>query len=191
MEKATDNELMARVKAGDLERLGELFDRHHPRLFNFLVHLVENRHLAEDLTQDVFHRILKYRGTFNPQHTFLSWMFQIARRVCQDHWRKNQPDILKIAGNDGESPESICEKPGPDEVLVLAQDLAMLENALAGLSVEKREILVLSQIERLRHEEIARILGCEPGAVKVRVHRALKMLRAGYLALMRGKEQAV
>lgn len=191
MEKATDNELMVRVKAGDLERLGELFDRHHVRLFNFMVHLVNNRQLAEDLTQDVFHRMLKYRESFDPQHTFLSWMFRIARRVSQDHWSRIQPEAPKFIEQDGDAPESACEKPGPDEVLILSQDLEMLGKALAGLATEKREILILSQIERLRHEEIARILGCETGAVKVRVHRALKLLRAEYLTLMRGREQAV
>ncbi|HXV74054.1 MAG TPA: sigma-70 family RNA polymerase sigma factor, partial [Sphingomonadales bacterium] len=83
-----DEEIMLQVRNGAGEKLGELFDRYQTPLFNFYTRLTANRAVSEDLVQEVFLRILKYRHTYTPGNSFRAWMYQIARNARADHLRK-------------------------------------------------------------------------------------------------------
>ena len=96
LDAVSDQMLMISVRDGNMEKLGMLFERHHGRLFNYFLHLTGNRHLSEDLVQEVFVRLLKYRHTFRENSTFTAWMFQIARNVRIDYLRKSPHDEVSI-----------------------------------------------------------------------------------------------
>ena len=84
---------MRAVRDGDLAKLGTLFERHHEWLFDFLSRMTGDRTAAEDLTQDVFVRMLKYRGTFRNDGRFETWMFHIARNARADcSWQRYAQD---------------------------------------------------------------------------------------------------
>ena len=72
----TDNALMAQVSAGELPKLAVLFERHHRALFRYFVSLNRDRELSEDLVQDVFFRILRYRASYDPAKAFTAWMYR-------------------------------------------------------------------------------------------------------------------
>jgi RNA polymerase sigma factor (sigma-70 family) len=175
VDSLTDNQVMSQVREGEVEKLGVLFERHHRMLYNFFVRLTDHREFSEDLAQEVFFRMLKYRHTFQPENQFRSWMFQIARNAHFDAFRKRQRE----ARADGAEPaeEMVCPEPTPDQSARQQQEIGLLQQALNRLPVEKREVLLLNRIQNLKHHEIAEILGCDSGTVKVRVHRALKELR--------------
>ena len=80
----TDEALMRAVREGDLSRLEILFDRYHLMLFGFLIRMTGNRHVAEDLVQEVFLRILKYRATYCDDACFKTWVYRIARNARAD-----------------------------------------------------------------------------------------------------------
>lgn len=167
---------MEEVRHGDLASLALLFERHHRALFNFFVHVNGNRDLSEDLVQDVFVRILKYRKSYRADRSFTAWMYQIARNAQIDSGQKhrNEVSIGDIEfGSEG----------GMDENLKRKQELALLRRAMARLPIEKRELLVLSRFQNLKYEEIGAILGCDVGAVKVRVYRAVRALGQIYFEL--------
>jgi len=177
VDSITDNELMGQVRNGQVEQLGLLFERHHVRLFNFFLRLTDNREASEDLTQDVFYRLLKYRQSFAAGNPFVPWMYQIARHVHYDALRKK---ARETPWKDEESEtwvETISPEPSPDRTAVTRQEIDLLKQALAGLPREKREVLVLSRIQNLRCEEIAQIVGCGASTVRVRIHRALQDLK--------------
>jgi Sigma-70 region 2 len=92
-ESVTDDALMSRVRDGDVQALAPLFDRHHASLLNFYLHTTDNRASSEDLLQDVFVRILKYRRTYRPGSRFLTWMYRIARHARVDYIRKRHGEI--------------------------------------------------------------------------------------------------
>ena len=77
----TDETLMEAVRNGDLAKLGILFERHHRALFDFLVRMTGSASTAEDLVQDVFVRVLKYRATWRGEGRFDTWLFRIARNA--------------------------------------------------------------------------------------------------------------
>jgi len=176
----TDENLMQAVRAGDVSKLGVLFDRHHRALFDFFVRMTSNRGTAEDLVQDVFFRILKYRATFRAESRFKAWMFHIARNARIDHFKKQQPETLLPE----EGPGALqSQSPFPGHELEQEQQITLLECAMYRLPEEKREVLVLSRYQEMKYEHIAELMGCEVGAIKVRVHRAMKELREIYLKL--------
>src|SRR6202035_1183847 len=92
-ESDTDDALMCRVRDGDVQALAPLFDRHHAALLNFYLRTTGNRASSEDLVQDVFVRILKYRRTYRPGSRFLTWMYHIARHARVDYLRKRHGEI--------------------------------------------------------------------------------------------------
>jgi RNA polymerase sigma-70 factor (ECF subfamily) len=164
-----DEELMLQVRNGAEQGLGVLFDRYQQPLFNFYAKLTGNPGLSEDLVQEVFLRVLKYRHTYTPQSSFRAWVYQIARNTRVDHYRKQRPETAY-------EPEM---SPGflPGDSAQQQQEISLLHRALLQMPEDKREVLVLSRLQEMKYDEIARILGCEVNTVKVRVHRALQELK--------------
>ena len=166
---------MLKVKAGDLDKMGLLFERHHRQLFGFLFHMTHERELSEDLAQNVFYRMLKYRHTFSGDGEFKTWMYHLARNVVNDHGRSLKRNVRHL------DIEDFAEKIGggvaADMPLHKKQELAFLQQAMNKLNEESREVLILSKFQELRYNEIARILDITEGAVKVRVHRAVSQLK--------------
>jgi len=171
MHAYTDDHLMLEVRAGKVSDLGLLFERYHVQLFNFLLRLTNSRELAEDLTQEVFFRVLKYRGSFDPKMPFRLWIYRIARNVANDHFAKKHPLLPEEA-----APEP-CHEVDMAGEMHRQTDLQRLRQALQYLAPEKREILIQSRFRGLKYAEIAQISGTTVAAVKVRVHRAIKELR--------------
>jgi RNA polymerase sigma-70 factor (ECF subfamily) len=169
----TDESLMRAVRDGDLAKLGPLFERHHVRLFDFLKRVTGDRSVAEDLVQDVFMRILKYRSTFRDSGSFEPWLFSIARNARADYFRKRRPD--EPLGEDDEERPAVGA--GPAARLEADREHVRLRRALMLLRVDKRELLVLARYQDMKYEQIAEVLGIEVNLVKVRVHRAIRELR--------------
>jgi RNA polymerase sigma factor (sigma-70 family) len=173
---------MLRVKAGDVDRMGLLFERYHRALFGFLYHMLGgSRATSEDLVQNVFYRMLKYRHTYSGDGEFRTWMYHLARNVLADHVKKNRhaihhTDVVDMADNLGGGHLA-------DESLEQAQDVAVLHQALTRLSPENREVLVLSRFQEMKYGEIAQVLNTTEGAVRVRAHRALKELKTIYMRI--------
>lgn len=167
---------MTQVREGDVGKLGVLFERHHRRLLSFFLRLTGGRQASEDLVQEVFVRMLKYRQSFRGEGEFAPWMFKLARNVAADHFGRG----AREGPLPDEPEEQVSAAPLAQEELERAEAARLLRAALLRLPVEKREVLVLSRFADLRYEQIAALLGTSEGAVKVRVHRALKQLREAY-----------
>jgi RNA polymerase sigma factor (sigma-70 family) len=180
-EQRSDHALMLAVRAGELDALGELFERHHGRLFGFLVKLTGQRAAAEDVAQTVFQRMLKYRHTYRDDGSFTAWMYHLARRCAADHFRKASSAPRGI--DPAELHEHVDHAPHAAHQATTRDDHALLHAALAQLDRGDREVLLLSRFQELSFAEIAGILECSVGAAKVRAHRALRELRDIYLQL--------
>jgi len=173
----TDEALMRAVRDGDLGKLGILFERHHVALFDFLSRMTGDRTAAEDLTQDVFLRMLKYRGTFRDEGRFETWMFHIARNARTDYFRRR----AAVEMTDGI--DVAADPPGPTDAVERDEQTTLLRRALLQLPEDRRELIILARYRGLKHEAIADVLGVESGTVKVRIHRALRELREIFLKL--------
>lgn len=169
---------MLKVKAGDLDRMGLLFERHYKPLFGFLYRMTADKENSEDMVQNVFLRMLKYRHTFKGDGEFRTWMYHLARNVLNDYHKrsKRQADPLEHELREvaDETQESTIDK---------EEQVYLLNRALTRLTEENREILVLSRYQELAYSEIARILNISEANVRVRIHRAMAQLKSAYLKL--------
>ncbi len=179
----SDHALMLAVRDGELDALGELFERHHRPLFGFLVKLTGQREAAEDVAQTVFQRMLKYRHTYRDDGSFTAWMYHLARRCAADHYRKGA--AAPRATDPAELREHADDAPHAAHHATVRDDQALLRTALARLDHGDREVLLLSRFQELSFAEISGLLECSVGAAKVRAHRALRELREIYLRLQK------
>lgn len=171
-----DEQLMLLVKEGKLSHLGQLFERYQVRLYNYFLKLTRREALSEDLTQNVFERVLKHRHTYKEEFPFNAWLFRIAHNVRMDYYRKQKikfdanvdPVQLPLVDNARDEEE---------EREFLKVDL---ERALSQMKDEYREVLILTRYERMKYMQVADVLGISEGAVKIKVHRAIKQLSTIY-----------
>jgi len=185
VETPTDHDLMIAVRAGEIRQLGELFERYHRKLYGFFVRLTNQPTISEDLVQIVFYRILKYRHTYRDEGKFSAWIYHLARKVAADHFRKHAS--TPAPADPADLAEHADSGPQPSEQAAASEDVSLLRTALANLPLAHREVLVLSRLQHLEHKEVARLLDCSVGAVKVRAHRALKELRELYFKIRQEK----
>jgi RNA polymerase sigma-70 factor (family 1) len=176
VKEQSDSELMRQVRGGRTVALATLFERHHTRVYGYCLRMTGNRAAAEDLVQDVFMKMLKYKTTFKDDSELVPWMFGIARNSCLAHLKRRASDHVPATALEEEPAEEASHEEPHDE-----RQNELVRQALLRLPAERREVLVLSRYEYKSYDEIARVLDCSVGAVKVRVHRAMKQLREIYL----------
>jgi len=181
----TDLELMIQVQQGNIGVMGHLFERHHARIYNFCHRMTGSREASEDLVQEVFVRSIKYRQSFRGDAEYLPWLYRVARNACNDYFKQSGRFPVLV----DELPETEGDEPSASEQMERQEQVCLLRQALLELPVERREVLVLSRFEELPYQEIAQLLGCSIGAVKVRVHRAMEQLRRTYLEML-GEDQS-
>lgn len=187
LDQRPDHALMLAVRDGELDALGELFERHHGPLFGFLVKLTGNRSAAEDIVQTVFQRMLKYRHTYRNDGSFTAWMYHLARRCSADFFRKSS--AAPHATDPADLQQHVDEAPHAAQHATTHDDHELLRMALSRLHHGDREVLLLSRFQELSFAEISGILECSVGAAKVRAHRALRELRDVYFELLHSKQR--
>lgn len=168
---------MAAVAAGEVHRLGELFERYHRRLYNYFLRTTGNRLASEDMVQELFVRLLRFRERYRSGGSFAVWLYHLAKNVAIDHFRRNRRYVATDQVPEGRTEPAVLAE------IAHGEDLARLSRAFARLPEDKRELLVLARFEGLPYERIAVLVGCSVGAVKVRVHRALLALKDLYREL--------
>jgi RNA polymerase sigma-70 factor (ECF subfamily) len=180
-EVATDEELMARLQAGDERALEALMQRHQSMLYGFLSRRVGSA--ADDIFQETWIRVVRARETFDVERRFTAWLYQIANNLCRDRYRRL--DVQRRAVESARiEDETLRETPA---VSPAAEPDRMRERVLA-LPDRLREVLVLRYYEELGEEEMSRVLGVPRGTIKSRLHAAVKALRERVVA--DGEEQA-
>ena len=168
----SDERLMARLAEGDESALGPLLDRWRGPLYGFLARRVGDSD-ADDLFQETWLRVVRYRDRFDPQRRFSTWLFQIANNLCRDRGRRLEVrDRYRRDRQADAAGDPTRTRPPPlDQTLDIRRRVAELPDKL-------REVLVLRYFRELPEKEIARIVGIPPGTVKSRLHAAVKALRA-------------
>lgn len=170
----TDEHVMARVKNGQLDQLNELFDRYSRRLYSYFLKSTMSKDDSDDLTQDLFIRVMKYRKSYKEGQRFEIWIFQIARNMVKDHFRK-----MKVH-NDYFNPENMMPEVVDDDNQEQLEREKVLYTAMNKLPQDKRELLVMSKFDGMKYEQIAALRKTTVSNIKVQVHRTIKELKDIY-----------
>lgn len=157
---------MLQVQAGDATAYKTLFERHHGRVYGFLVRKTRDRQVAADLYQETFLRVYRARDSWQPGRAFRPWLFSIAHNAARDHARRQvrRPEEVELKEWGG------VVKPDFDARI-------HLEEAIAGLPDTLRDAFLLGVVEGFDHREVAEQLEISPANARARISRARRWLR--------------
>lgn len=181
MKDLTDNALMLKVKSGNTELLGLLYERYKKWLYNFFYQMNYDADVSEDLVQNVFMRIMKYKHTYTEDSKFTTWIFQIARNESHDYYRKNMKNREEV--NLDQVTYRLSSDKSIQSEMEGKEEVTLLNRAIQKLPNDKKEIIVLSKLKQLPYKEIGIIVGCSEGSARIKAHRALQDLKTTYLAM--------
>ena len=184
----TDTELVAAFKAGDIEALGALMERHKAAVYGYLLRLTARPDAAEDLFQEVWLKLVRRPGAYSEKEKFKAWLFTVARNAAMDHFRRESSRSAMFSaeshapyGNADAAPGPLetaaSPEPGPHEALENKALGEKIGAALHRLSPDQREIFYLRHYSELSFKEIAELLGVPIGTVLARMSRAAALLR--------------
>jgi len=183
----SDEQLVVRAREGDSAALEELFLRYRQPVFRLVYRSVRNTDEAEDITQEVFIKAFERLHTFREQSRFSTWLMRIALNLCTDHARmqKRRQELLQKEAVGKLAWMTHPEPPDPDEVVHEGMVREAFHQALQQLPESQRQLIVMRDLEEMEYDEMAQILGCTVGGVKLRVMRARRALKARLEPLLR------
>src|SRR5271165_5221665 len=162
------------------EFLERAMEQYGKATYNFAYRLTGNEADARDLTQEAFIRVFRAWRSFQPGTSFLSWIYRIVTNLYRDELRRRKGRFIEQIPEDNAPQEFGGQRPlavTPIDDYVERQLGEPLSKALAQLSPEQRQVVILADIEEYSYQEIAEIMGCSIGTVRSRLHRARALLR--------------
>lgn len=175
-----DLQLMARVKAGDDAAFNQLMLRNEKTVYHLVLRYTGSRETAVDLTQDIFLRIYRAAGRYEPKAKFFTFLYTVTLNVCRNHAAKakRRPTVSLDATREGQEGDVLPSRELVDPFGSAEDHVSRLElsaevrKAVDSLPQEQREAVVLQRFEGLSYEEIAQVQNLSVSAVKSKIHRA-------------------
>jgi len=169
----TDQELIRDTLSGEKAAYGELVLRYQDRLFNSLLRVVKTRDDAQDAAQDAFLQAYQKLESFRGDSQFYSWLFRIAMNAGLSKLRRKSSKDVSLTAQQEHGYDVIDgTTKDPSHRLDREEQTSRVLRALNALPDEYRVVLSLKELEGLKYEEIAEIVGCPIGTVRSRIHRA-------------------
>ena len=182
----SDESLMLRYQEGDARAFTVLVERHRRPIFHFVLRYVRDPVAAEDVTQDTFLRVVRSADNYVREAKFTTWLFTIARNLCVDAARRGKHRNMASLdapvdrhNAEGASKIDFVASGGPavDRQVIGGELKLRMQEAIAALPEEQREIFLLREVADLQFNEIAEIVGVPENTVKSRMRYALEKLR--------------
>ncbi len=169
----SEQALLQRAQQFDREALGEIYDQYSPGIYRYATRLLGQPNLAEECVADVFSRFLRaLRDGNGPREHLQAYLYRIAHNWITDYWRAKSPVTAELDENwhdDGQG--------DPSQTLLRQAEQTQVRSALAHLTPDQRQVIVLKYLEGWDNEQIAETLAKPVGAIKSLQHRALGALR--------------
>jgi len=177
--------LIRACKDGDQTAFNLLVWRWEKPLFNFTYKYVGDAHLAQDLVQETFVRMLRSIQGYEHRGAFSTWLYRIAVNLCKDHFRRKRIPMVSLddyyTTSSGDRvyvqdrvPDDAAQS---DEAMAATRREEMVRRLLAGLPNEQRIVILMKEYQALTFREISEILDVPSGTVKARLYRGLKTMR--------------
>lgn len=191
-----DAQLMLRVRDGDEHSFGVLLEKHRNPVIHFVYRMVQDRAVAEELSQEVFLRVYRSRATYEPSARFTTWLFRIATHLALNWLRDGRKekghqrlDAPARSEKDGELParEVSDRTPSVEQRMVYQTKLQEVRAAIAMLPEKQRAAVLMHKYEEMEYSQIASVLDCSESAVKSLLFRAYETLRARLAYMVAGE----
>jgi len=175
MDPDTELALVEQLRRGDEAAFDTVYDAFNLRLFTFLLRLTRRHHVAEDLLEETWLRLVKHGHRLRPDTRLGPWLFTVARNLHVSYVRSRMIEDSTAAGLMALWPFSV-ERSSPFEATAASELERRIERALASLPPASREVLLLVGVAGLDHPDAADVCGITPEALRQRLHRARAML---------------
>ena len=172
MAAESDDDLLARVRAGDRLALQTLYGRHHVKIYRFALRLLRDEMAAEDVVSEVFIDVWRGAARFEGRSEASTWLLAMARNKAFSALRRQKEDAL----DEDAAAEIVDEEDDPEVAMQKKTKSERLRDCLSRLSPEHREVIDLVYYHDKSIEETARIVGAPEGTVKTRMFHARKRL---------------
>ena len=176
-----DTLLMLRVKEGDGQSFELLLQKYRLPLVNYLNRMIQNQSIAEELSQEVFLRVYRARGSYEPTAKFTTWLFRIATHLALNSIRDRRHErahrSISDASEDRQPIELVDQRFNREQEMVADTRLRTVRGAIADLPEKQRAAVLMHKYEELDYAQIGEVLGCSVSAVKSLLFRAYEMLR--------------
>jgi len=179
-----DVALMLRVQGGDEGAFRDLFEKFSPRLLPYVRRMIGSEARAEEVTQDVFVQIFRFRHRYRPESKLSTWIYTIATNHCLNELRRPERrlrvDLWSRRDND-DGPEEPSlpdhDMPTPEEGASSRELSRLLDAGIKDLPPKQRAALLLSRVDGLAYNDVGKMIGCSEGAVKALIFRATQSLK--------------
>lgn len=193
----TDENLLARYHEGDLEAMEELFRRYQKPLYGYVRRVVNSNELAEDVVQETFIRLCRCSPGQRPEAgKFITWLYTIATNLCRDAFRRSSRRPERPASEIYEDEEVPITtnlwnaEPQSVEGETLQRELRrQVRAAIENLPKRERTAVLLREYQGLAYDEIAEVMGCTTGSVKLLLHRGRRRLKDLLITLVENEEE--
>jgi len=172
---------MLRVRSGDEASFTALLDRHRAPVVHFLYRMLQNQAVAEELAQEVFLRVYRSRGTYEPTAKFTTWLFRIATHLALNWIRDGKNEKLHESLDqelEGVPRQVADQNPTVEQAMLYEARLAEVRRAIEMLPAKQRAAVLMHKYEEMEYSQIASVLGCSESAVKSLLFRAYETLRS-------------
>jgi RNA polymerase sigma-70 factor (ECF subfamily) len=177
----TDLAAVAQARSGDTDAFRVLVERHSRSLFRLAFRMTGNEQDAEDVVQESFLRAYRRLGQFDDRASFGTWLYRIATNCSLDLVRLRKRRSESAAPADSEMEDPVLSLPSndptPERAALSSEVRDRVSEAMKDLSPTERTAFVLRHFEGMCMEDVSRILGCQAGAAKHSVFRAVQKLR--------------
>jgi RNA polymerase sigma-70 factor (ECF subfamily) len=177
-----DAELMLRVKDGDGASFTILLEKHRLPVIHFLYRMVQNQAVAEELAQEVFLRVYRSRGSYEPTAKFTTWLFRIATHLALNSLRdgKNRRLEERLDDDSSETPvrQVSDQRPTVEQRMLHQSRMEEIQRAVATLPEKQRAAVLMHKYDEMEYSQIAKVLNCSESAIKSLLFRAYETLRA-------------
>ena len=175
IKEKTDTELAILLTLNDEAAFSELYVRYKDKLYYFCLHLLKSKEEANDIVQEIFIRIWESRNFINPDLSFSSFLYTMARNRILNYFRDIDIDekVKEILAT-----QKVTEEEAIDSKIIYTEYQVILQNAISQLPPQRRKIFNKSRIESMSHKEIAAELGISVNTVQEHISEALKFIKA-------------
>jgi len=178
----TDEELVLRIKAGEISLFEPLVNRYQDRLINYIYRMINQRETAMELCQEVFLKVFKSLKQYDPEYKFTTWVHRIASNATIDWIRKKKLPTYSIESSmDDDSPslerQLKSNTLNPQENLEMQRLKQQIMKAIDDLPIIYKELIILRHMNHLSYEEISQAVDLPLGTVKNRIFRGREILK--------------
>lgn len=173
-----DEHLMLKVKKGDLKAFETIVGRYEKSLYNFALRLLKSEEDAKDITQEIFIRVYKAAPAYEVRAKFSTWIYRIAKNLCLNFIR-DRKNVSHLSFDDSQVELQIPEKKitgNPLKELEIKDMSIKVAKAVHKLPENLKTAVILCKYHDMSYEQAAQVIGCTVNALKIRIHRARKLL---------------